>query len=1000
MNNSHHPLRTTQVRSRVLPEISVWRGVVRALLVFSACLAFMPTMSRAAEQKPNIVIFLVDDMGVMDTSVPFLTDERGQPRRYPLNDYYRTPNMDRLAARGIRFSNFYAMSVCSPTRISIMTGQNAARHRTTNWINPDKDNAGPNGAPDWNWMGLKADDVTLARLLQSAGYRTIHVGKGHFGPRESEGADPCNLGFDVNVGGASIGAPGSYYGEKNYGHGTPRAASAVPHLEKYHGTETFLTEALTSEAKKHLADAVEADKPFFLYLAHYAVHAPFESDPRFADHYKDSGKPAPVQAFATMIEGMDKSLGDILDHLETLGVAENTVVFFLGDNGSDAPLGHQHEVACAAPLRGKKGAHYEGGMRVPFLAAWAKPNAENSWQKRLPIATGAVQDQLAAVYDLFPTALALAGVEPPENHAVDGLRLDSLLTGQHDGGREEVFLMHYPHAPHRTDYFTCYRQGSWKVIYHYFPSEVSGNSHYQLFNLAEDPFEQQDLAGSQPEQLQRLMKGLIAALEEQQAVYPVEEDGVTPRKPHLPEEANATRRPHIVFVMADDMGWGETGYRGHPVLKTPNLDAMAASGLRFERFYAGAPVCSPTRASVLTGRANDRGGVLSHGYALRRQEKTIAQALKAAGYVTGHFGKWHLNGMMGPGVPILADDERHPGRFGFDEWVSVSNFYDLDPLMSRGGTIEQFSGDSSEVAVAEAVKFLEKHHASGQSMFAVVWYGTPHSPFRALPADKALFGPLNEASANHYGELVAMDRSIGTLRQALRRLGIADDTLLVFCSDNGGLPGITPETVGGLRGNKGSVFEGGLRVPGIIEWPAVIQPRVTQFPACTMDLFPTVVDILGLPEDSMLHPVDGMSLKPLFSVEIAERRQPIPFRFGSKAALVENDYKLVTDNLNRGVFELYDLNADPKESRDLAAEQPERLERMKKRLLAWNETVEASMAGEDYSERTVSPPDPQPQFWYDVPAYQPYLPQWLDRWEYKSYIENRNRARPGAGNQR
>ena len=183
----------------------------------------------------------------------------------------------------------------------------------------------------------------------------------------------------------------------------------------------------------------------------------------------------------------------------------------------------------------------------------------------------------------------------------------------------------------------------------------------------------------------------------------------------------ADARPHVVFVMADDMGWGQTGYRGHPVLKTPNLDAMAANGLRFERFYAGAPVCSPTRASVLTGRANDRTGVLSHGYALRLQEKTIAQALRAAGYVTGHFGKWHLNGLRGPGAPILRDDPRHPGHFGFDEWVSVSNFYDLDPLMSRMGRIEQFTGDSSEIAVAEAVKFLDRHRPSGKPMFAVVW---------------------------------------------------------------------------------------------------------------------------------------------------------------------------------------------------------------------------------------------------------------------------------------
>lgn len=345
--------------------------------------------AEGATAKPNIVIMLVDDMGVMDTSVPFLTDEAGQPRRYPLNDFYRTPNMERLAQRGIRFNHFNARSVCSPTRIAILTGQNAARHRTTNWINPDKDNAGPNGPPQWNWRGLKKGDVTLSSLLQAQGYRTIHVGKGHFGPRQFEGADPKNLGFDINVGGASIGAPASYYGMQHYGNegGSVKKQSpaAVSGLKKYHGTDTFLTEALTREAKSHVADAVKVEKPFFLYFAQYAVHAPFNSDPRFAANYKNTGKPAPAQAFATLIEGMDKSLGDLLDHLEQLGVAENTLLFFLGDNGSDAPLGHQHEVACAAPLRGKKGSHYEGGVRVPFIAAWAKASAENAVQKRLPI---------------------------------------------------------------------------------------------------------------------------------------------------------------------------------------------------------------------------------------------------------------------------------------------------------------------------------------------------------------------------------------------------------------------------------------------------------------------------------------------------------------------------------------------------------------------------------------------------------------------------------------
>ena len=484
--------------------------------------------------SPNIVVFLVDDMGVMDTSVPFLTDESGKPKRYPLNDFYRTPNMERLAERGIRFNNFYAMSVCSPTRVSILSGQNAARHHTTNWINPVRDNRGPFGPPDWNWKGLKKDDVTLPRLLQGAGYRTIHVGKAHFGPAEFAGAEPKNLGFDINVGGCSIGAPGSYYGEKNYSRGPKKTIHAVPHLEKYHGTETFLTEALTIEAKSHLTEAVKANKPFFLYLAHYAVHAPFHSDPRFAANYVDSGKPAPAQAFATLIEGMDKSLGDVLDHLDALGVSENTLVLFLGDNGSDAPLGHQHEVACAAPLRGKKGAHYEGGMRVPFIAAWAK-SGDNPCQKRLAIPAGALQSQQAAVHDLFPTILGLTGVQTPASQIVDGLRLDTLLAGKPDETRKETFLMHYPHSPHRSEYFTVYRQGDWKVIYHYFPSEASENSHYQLYNLANDPFESNNLATADPDRLRLMMQGLIASMKQHKALYPVDqEEGGKPLEPKLP----------------------------------------------------------------------------------------------------------------------------------------------------------------------------------------------------------------------------------------------------------------------------------------------------------------------------------------------------------------------------------------------------------------------------------------------------------------------------------
>ncbi|MBG87531.1 MAG: N-acetylgalactosamine-6-sulfatase [Verrucomicrobiales bacterium] len=500
-------------------------ALLAALLLCSVCHA-------DAASRPNIMVFLIDDMGVMDTSVPFLTDKDGKAKRYPLNNYYRTPGMDRLASKGIRFNQFYAMSVCSPTRISILTGQNAARHRATNWINPWRDNAGKNGPPRWNWTGLGRKDITLPGVLRKSGYQTIHVGKAHFGPEEHDGGEPLNLGFDINVGGASFGAPGSYYGEKNYGKGTRRARSAVPHLDRYHGTKTHLSEALTIEAKKRVSDTVKSGKPFFLYFSHYAVHSPFESDPRFAAHYEKFDKPKNAKAFATLIEGMDKSLNDMLDHFNDLGVAEDTLVIFLGDNGSDAPLGHQHDVACAAPLRGKKGAHYEGGMRVPFIAAWAKPNTKNAHQKKLPISIGTIQAQVANVTDLFPTILSIAGAKSPKGHKVDGAGLKTLLNGRSDKKRPEQFLMHYPHGPHRSNYFTTWRDGDWKVIYHNFPDEPplggkvqSGGARYELFNLANDPFESANVADKNPKVLKKMMAQLAAQLKSHKAVYPIDQKG-------------------------------------------------------------------------------------------------------------------------------------------------------------------------------------------------------------------------------------------------------------------------------------------------------------------------------------------------------------------------------------------------------------------------------------------------------------------------------------------
>lgn len=436
------------------------------------------------------------------------------------------------------------------------------------------------------------------------------------------------------------------------------------------------------------------------------------------------------------------------------------------------------------------------------------------------------------------------------------------------------------------------------------------------------------------------------------------------------------KKPNIILVMTDDQGWGQTGYYEHPALKTPNLDAMAANGLRFDRFYAGAPVCSPTRASVLTGRANDRTGVPSHGHALRLPEKTIAAALKKAGYATGHFGKWHLNGLRGAGVPVLPKDPYGPAGFGFDTWMTVTNFFDLNPLMGSSGGVHQFQGDSSGVIVDEALKFIKKQDEAKQPFFAVIWDGSPHSPFQASEDDLAPFKDLDRKSQQHYGELVAFDRSIGVLRKTLRDLKIADDTLIWFCSDNGGLPGIKPTTVGPLRGHKGTVWEGGLRVPGIIEWPAEIKPRVTSYPASTMDIFPTIADLLDLPGDALLQPVDGKTLKPLFAEDLKSRETPIPFHFLGKGALVDNDYKIVSEKISKGSFALYNLKTDPGETTDLSKSHPGKLQEMSSYYQSWYLSLQVSIAGKDYPDGFDPGSVPRSKFWVDDERYQPLFDQW------------------------
>lgn len=447
----------------------------------------------------------------------------------------------------------------------------------------------------------------------------------------------------------------------------------------------------------------------------------------------------------------------------------------------------------------------------------------------------------------------------------------------------------------------------------------------------------------------------------------------------------ADTKPNFVLCLADDQGWGDVAYNGNPAVQTPVLDEIARTGARFDRFYAAYNVCSPTRGSFLTGRHPIRYGVFSWGWSLRPEEITVAEALKSHGYTAGHFGKWHLG-------TLHASSATSPGGQGFDDWSSSPNFYENSPLFSRCGKIVRTQGESSEVTVDAALEFIERAAKEKKPFVAVVWFGNPHTPHVALDELKQPYAALSPEMQNYWGEITGIDRAVGKLRARLRELKIADDTLLWYTSDNGAAK---PGSTGGLRGMKGSNWEGGLRVPGLIEWPARIKlPVVVTTPCGTVDILPTVLAAAGIEHPEKSRPLDGQSLLPLLSGEAKDRTNPLGFwtypnkgkparsreeliaqekadadgekrppltadeqqAFAAKyssdelpghAAWVDGRYKL--HSLGGNSFELYDLIADPKEASDLASAEGDRVEKMKAALKAWQRSVLNSLNGGDYA---------------------------------------------------
>ncbi|MGD7654265.1 MAG: sulfatase family protein [Verrucomicrobiales bacterium] len=444
----------------------------------------------------------------------------------------------------------------------------------------------------------------------------------------------------------------------------------------------------------------------------------------------------------------------------------------------------------------------------------------------------------------------------------------------------------------------------------------------------------------------------------------------------------APAKPNVILVMSDDQGWGDVGFNGNSDIKTPHLDAMAANGVRFDRFYAASPLCSPTRGSVLTGRYPFRFGVLAaHTAGMRAGEITLAEALAKQGYKTGFFGKWHLGW-------IREEDAGSRGFFspprwhGFQEtFATTSAVPTWDPTVTpqgwdswgakpgqpwKGGSpylrngkpvTDNLAGDDSRIIMDRVIPFISANKDS--RFFAAVWFHAPHEPVVAGDEYRALYPKAGRARQNYYGCITAMDEQIGRLRSHLRKLGIEKDTVLFFCSDNGPADSLARKGVasaGPFKGHKHTMYEGGTLVPACAEWPGTIRPATTTDVRCaTVDYFPTVTGLAGFQFSKKdRRPIDGIDLMPVISGSMKERGKDLFFGYrrlyqGTDGkAIIHGDYKLLREAKKGGRLRLYNLAADPHEENDIAAANPETVELLAKRLEAIEQSCQLSRDGADY----------------------------------------------------
>ncbi|MFO0868945.1 MAG: arylsulfatase [Pirellulales bacterium] len=924
----------------------------------------LPPVVRAAEPvranapRLNVVFILADDLGWGETGC------YGQ-RKIP------TPHIDRLAAEGLRLTQHYSGApVCAPSRCVLMTGKHLGHAEIRGNLQAKS------RLPEFSegQYPLSAQAVTLAQVFRTAGYRTAAFGKWGLGPVGSTG-DPQRQGFDLFFGYNCQSVAHSYYPPHLWRNGEQIALNQPPvpghrkqpegnvRLDDWQG-QVYAPQRMIAEAVEFLEQ--QGDAPFFLYLPfiepHVAMHPPRASVEKFPAEWDDEPyrgqcgylpHPRPRAGYAAMISDLDSYVGRVLEVLDRRKLADRTLVIFSSDNGTTHPHAadprwHVGGVDArffdsTAGLRGYKGSVYEGGLRVPLLA-------------RLPgrIPAGAVSDAPSYFADWFPTLCEAAGLETPAG--LDGESLWPHLIGGPAPTRRRPMVWVFPEYGGQV----AVRMGDWKAVRQQLKTRQPGP--WELYDLRTDRGEQQDRAAERPE-LVREADAILRREVADNAVFPL----TIPAAPDQSAAPPTASRPHLIWIMADDLGYGELGCYGQQVIQTPQLDRMAREGLRFTQFYAGATVCAPSRSVLMTGQHHghtrvrgNAGAGNPRAQALREGDTTVATVLRTAGYETALIGKWGL-GDVGEAAAGL------PRRQGFDQFFGYLNqqhahnhFPDflwrnetrealpnvIEPVGTTGAgyatTARVFADDRF---AEEVLGFVRRPH---DRPFFLFWsLVTPHANNERTArlqdgAHVPDYGPYADRDwpapdKGHAAMITRLDAHVGRLLDELQHLGLARQTLVVFTSDNGPHQESKhhPERFhpsGPLRGFKRSLTDGGIRVPCLAWWPGqVAAGSVSDHVAYFGDWLATAAELAGAP----LPPErDSVSFVPTLRGQPRQQGQheflywEFHERGFSQAVLYQGRWKGLRLRTMDAPLELYDVQRDPGERDNVAAQHPDLVERL------------------------------------------------------------------------